>query len=77
MALCPLLVGLSNELGEVCQKNHESSKDDGLFVDDIEFLRDGRCEKTSSQNNTTSLSNERAAGNGVNESVGTLCGRWT
>lgn len=64
------------DLGDECQEDEEAGSDDGLLVDNIEFLRDGGREEASAKNDAAGFGDEAGGGGHlVDELGGALGGR--
>lgn len=67
MTISPLLVGALHRAGNEGGDDEESSEDDGLFIDDVNLGGDRGGGQTGSEDDSTGLADERAAGNGVDD----------
>jgi hypothetical protein len=64
----------SEVLQENTEKTSRSDQDQGLFVQNVDFLGDQESGQTSSSSNITSLGDDGVTGKRINEAVGLLLG---
>lgn len=64
----------SEVLDKDTKKTGRGDQDQGLFVNDINFLGDQKSRQTSGSSNITSLGNNGVTGKRIEETVGLLLG---
>lgn len=66
----PLVEGLTGSLDDTAEGSSESEEDQGLLVEDVDLLGDQVGGGTSNSGDVSSLGDQRAAGEGVNDALG-------
>lgn len=66
--------GFTEVFQQTEQKTASTDQHQGFFVEDIDFLGDQECSKTSAKGDITRLGDERVAGKGIDNAVGFLLG---
>lgn len=70
----PLLVHGTAELGDSGEDGEQTESDDGLFVQDVELVADGRDRETGTGGEDRRLRDERVAGESIDEGLSLLLG---
>lgn len=74
LALSPLLVHGTTELGDGGEDAEQTEGDDGFLVHDVELVADGRDGETGASGEDGGLGDERVAGKRVEDGLGLLLG---